>query len=100
MKTIFYNANPAKIDEVYPQSVIDALRRESDIDLRVYSKADILAGDGRFADVECLFSTWELEPMTEEEIAAYKDYTNAQYLERAYDAVVRIDKVITSLKKA
>lgn len=68
MKTIFYNANPAKIDEVYPQSVKDALRRESDIDPRVYSKADILSGEGRFADVECIFSTWELEPLTEEEI--------------------------------
>ena len=71
MKTIFYNANPAKIDEVYPQSVIDALRRESDIDLHVYSKAELLEGTGQFADVECIFSTWELEPLTEDEIRCH-----------------------------
>ncbi len=71
MKTIFYNRYAAKIDEVYPQSVIDELCRVSDMDTTVYSKADILSSDGKFAEVEYIFSTWELEPLTEEEIRKY-----------------------------
>ncbi|MBE6589897.1 MAG: hydroxyacid dehydrogenase [Ruminococcaceae bacterium] len=68
MKTIFYNPNPAKIDEVYPERVVEELRRLGDIDTTVYSKADLLSADEKFADVEYIFSTWELEPLTEEEI--------------------------------
>ena len=68
MKTIFLNQNPAKIDEVYPQSIIDQLRAISDIDTHVYSKEEILASDHGFDDVEYAFSTWEFGPMTEEEI--------------------------------
>jgi len=68
MKTIFYNKTSAKIDEVYPQNVTDELRKLSDIDMTVYSKEDVLASNGKFADVEYIFSTWDFEPMTEEEI--------------------------------
>ncbi len=68
MKTIFFNPNPAKIDEVYSGKVKEALCRLSDIGTTVYSKADLLVSDKKFADVEYIFSTWELEPLTEEEI--------------------------------
>lgn len=71
MKTIFYNQNPAKIDEVYPASVVEALRDLGGIDTTVYSKADVLSSDKKFADVAYIFSTWELEPLTEEEIRTY-----------------------------
>ena len=68
MKTIFYNANPAKIDEVYPPVIVEELCSFADMDATVYSKADLLAGNGKFDGVEYIFSTWELEPLTEEEI--------------------------------
>lgn len=71
MKIIFYNPNPAKIDEVYPKNVVEELCRLGDMDPTVYSKADLLASDTKFADVEYLFSTWELEPLAEEEIRKY-----------------------------
>ncbi len=48
--------------------VKEALSRLSDIGAVVYSKSDLLSGGERFADVEYIFSTWELEPLTEEEI--------------------------------
>lgn len=68
MKSIFYNANPAKIDEVYPQRIVKELCSVADMDATVYSKADLLSGNGAFDGVEYIFSTWELEPLTEEEI--------------------------------
>ena len=68
MKTIFYNKTSAKIEEVYPQNVIIELRKLSDIDMTVYSKEDVLTSGGKFADVEYIFSTWDFEPMSEEEI--------------------------------
>lgn len=68
MKTIFYNKTSAKIEEVYPQNVIIELRKLSDIDMTVYSKEDVLTSSDKFADVEYIFSTWDFEPMSEEEI--------------------------------
>lgn len=68
MKTIFYNKTSAKIEEVYPQNVISELRKLSDIDMTVYSKEDVLTSSDKFADVEYIFSTWDFEPMSEEEI--------------------------------
>ena len=71
MKTIFFNQNPAKIDEVYPQKVIEELQQLSDIDRTVYSKEDLRTSYKKFADVEYIFSTWDFGPLTEEEIRKY-----------------------------
>ena len=71
MKTIFFNQNHSKIDEVYPQKVIEELQQLSDIDRTVYSKEDLRTSYKKFADVEYIFSTWDFGPLTEEEIRKY-----------------------------
>ena len=72
MKAIFFNQTPSKItEEVYPQGVIDALRAIADIDTTVYSREDVIASNHKFDDVEYIFSTWDLGPMTEEQIRTH-----------------------------
>ncbi len=72
MRAIFFNQTPSKItEEVYPQGVIDALRAIADIDTTVYSREDVIASNHKFDDVEYIFSTWDLGPMTEEQIRTH-----------------------------
>ena len=72
MKAIFFNQTPSKItEEVYPQGVIDELRAIADIDTTVYSREDVISSNHKFDDVEYIFSTWDLGPMTEEQIRTH-----------------------------
>ena len=67
MRSIFLCESPENIRNVYGSLT----SRLPDIDLEIYSRADILDGEGRFADVRFIFSSWGMPVLTEEEIKTH-----------------------------
>ena len=59
MKTIFLCENPVAAKKVYKT------------DEMVYTREDLLNDPEKFQDVECVFSTWGMPKLTEEEIKAF-----------------------------
>ena len=70
MEAIFLCEKPDQCRTVYA-SALPELREVAGLENTVYTKADILAGEGRFADTRFLFSTWGMPEFTEEEIKTF-----------------------------
>lgn len=68
MKAIFYTAQAGNINEIYTDVQRKIIRSLMELTDDIYTKEQILSAPERFSDVEFLFSTWGLEPLTEEEI--------------------------------
>ena len=71
MQSIFFCERPQTVASVYAQEVIDRLRETAGLDPTVYNMDDVRANPARFAPVECIFSTWGMPVLTEEEIRRY-----------------------------
>lgn len=70
MKAIFLNESTSHHSAVYTPSTVARLRRSSDLDETLYTKAKLLADPARFTDVDIIFSTWGMPSLSEEEIRA------------------------------
>lgn len=70
MKSIYLANDKKQIDYVYSDKVKKELASTAGLEPEYYfTKDDVLASPERFGEVEYIFSTWSMPPMTEEEIA-------------------------------
>ena len=70
MRTIFLCEKSDKIFKVYGKKTVCELQRLTDIEKKVYTKADVISEPSLFSEVEFIFSTWGMPSFTEEEIKA------------------------------
>ena len=68
MKAIFLCEKSDKIFRVFDEKTRARLKALTGIEERVYTKAELLQDPASFAEVETVFSTWNMPVMTEEEI--------------------------------
>lgn len=68
MKAIFLCEKNDRIFRVYDADTICELQKLTNIDKKIYSKADVLRAPNLFSDVAFVFSTWGMSEFTEEEI--------------------------------
>ena len=68
MKAIFLCEKTDKIFKVYDKNTIIKLLTLTEIEQKIYTKADVLHEPSRFAKVEFVFSTWGMPEFSEEEI--------------------------------
>ena len=71
MRAIFLCEKNDKIFSVYDAETICELQKLTDIEKKIYSKADVVREPNAFSDVDAVFSTWGMPEFTEEEIRAY-----------------------------
>lgn len=72
MKSIFFCERAETVHSVYGQETIDALQAEANLDVtKVYNMDDVLENPVYFSDVDCIFSTWGMPALTEDEIRRY-----------------------------
>lgn len=71
MKAIFLCDKSDKLFSVFDAETICELQKITDIEKKIYSKADVISQPDTFADVELVFSTWGMPDFTKEEIKAY-----------------------------
>ena len=70
MRSIFLCEKSDKIFKVYGKKTVCELQRLTDIEKKVYTKADVISEPSLFSEVEFIFSTWGMPSFTEEEIKA------------------------------
>ena len=68
MKAIFLCEKTDKMFRVFDAQTITELGTLTDIEKKVYTKADVLSSPELFSDIEIIFSTWGMPKFTEEEI--------------------------------
>ena len=68
MKAIFLCEKNDKIFKVYGEKTFFELQKLTDIEKKIYSKADVVREPVMFSDVDVAFSTWGMPEFTEEEI--------------------------------
>ena len=71
MKAVFLCEKSDKIFKVYDTDSVRELQSLTDIEKKIYSKADVMRDSSAFADTEIIFSTWGMPSFTEEEIKRY-----------------------------
>ena len=64
MKTAMINNTPDKVRSVYTSGILSSLG----VDARVYTRDEVLRGEGDFSDTEYVFSTWGMPSFSEDEI--------------------------------
>ena len=69
MKAIFLCDKPKNIESVYSEEIRHEIYRAIALDSAVFTKADLLASNNAFSDVEYVFSTWGMPTLSENEIA-------------------------------
>ncbi len=67
-KAIFLGELSDKFKAVFPEHVMEEIKKNVDTDGVLYGKKDILSSPDAFSDVSFIFSTWGMPPFTEEEI--------------------------------
>ncbi len=70
MKSIFLCESPATLKSVYTEAQTARLVAAASVDEAIYCRADLLSSPEKFRDVDCIFSTWGMPTLTEDEIAA------------------------------
>ena len=68
MRAIFLCEKSDKIFKVYSPESVCELQKLTDIEKKIYSKADVIRDRAAFSGVETVFSTWGMPSFTEEEI--------------------------------
>ncbi len=68
MKAIFLCEKTDKLFHVYNTATLCELQTLTNIENKIYTKADVLSEPARFRHVEIIFSTWGMPQFTEEEI--------------------------------
>ena len=67
-KAIFLCDKKDKFNSVYTSDVISKIKNISEIDEKVYTKADVLLSVECFRDTQMIFSTWGMPTFSQEEI--------------------------------
>ena len=70
MRAIFICEKDDKIFKVYGEKTVCELQTFTNIEKKVYTKAEVLSEPPLFSEVEFIFSTWGMPSFTEEEIKA------------------------------
>ncbi|MBQ8389157.1 MAG: hydroxyacid dehydrogenase [Clostridia bacterium] len=70
MRAIFLCEKDDKIFKVYGEKTVCELQTFTNIEKKVYTKAEVLSEPPLFSEVEFIFSTWGMPSFTEEEIKA------------------------------
>ena len=70
MRAIFLCEKDDKIFKVYDEKAVCELQTLTDIEKKVYTKAEVISRPPLFSEVEFIFSTWGMPSFTEEEIKA------------------------------
>lgn len=68
MKAIFLCEKPDKIFSVFTDKTVGELQKLTNIEKKIYSKADVARDPALFSDVDIIFSTWGMPEFTEDEI--------------------------------
>ena len=68
MRAVFLCEKSDKIFKVYSPESVCELQKLTDIEKKIYSKADVIRDPAAFSGVEAVFSTWGMPSFTEEEI--------------------------------
>ncbi len=68
MKAVFLCELKDAMMRVFDESVVAKIRTLAELDETIYSKSDVLASPGKFADTEIVFSTWGMPVFSEKEI--------------------------------
>ncbi len=68
MKAIFLCEKTDKIFHVYNADTLFELQKLTNIENKIYTRADVLSEPTRFSSVEIIFSTWGMPEFTEDEI--------------------------------
>ena len=68
MRAIFLCERNDKIFSVYNAETVCELQKITNIEKKIYSKADVIREPVLFSDVDIIFSTWGMPEFTEEEI--------------------------------
>ena len=68
MRAIFLCERNDKIFSVYDTETVGELQKITNIEKKIYSKADVIGNPDAFSDVDIIFSTWGMPEFTEEEI--------------------------------
>ncbi|MBR7098435.1 MAG: hydroxyacid dehydrogenase [Clostridia bacterium] len=68
MKSIFLCEKTDKIFRVYDPKTVCELQKQTEIEKKIYTKADVLREPALFREVETVFSTWGMPKFLEEEI--------------------------------
>lgn len=68
MRAIFLCEKSDKIFGVYDAETVCALQKLTNIEKKIYTKADVLSNPNLFSNVEFIFSTWGMPSFTEEKI--------------------------------
>ncbi len=71
MKAIFLCEKTDMIFRVYDSNTVCELQKLTNIEKRIYTKADVLREPATFSKVDAVFSTWGMPEFTEEEIKSY-----------------------------
>lgn len=68
MRTVFITNNKAKLSYVYPEEIMEYLKKNAVSDGVCYNRDEILVNKDKFKDTEYIFSTWGMANFSEEEI--------------------------------
>ena len=71
MHAIFLCERSDKIFRVYDEKTVSDLQKLTEIEKKIYQKADIISRPSLFSKVQLIFSTWGMPEFTEEEIRTY-----------------------------
>ena len=71
MRGIFLCEKNDKIFNVYNDEIICELQKLTNVEKKIYTKADVVRESNVFSAVDVVFSTWGMPAFTEEEIRAY-----------------------------
>ena len=71
MRGIFLCEKNDKIFNVYNDETICELQKLTNVEKKIYTKADVVRESNVFSAVDVVFSTWGMPAFTEEEIRAY-----------------------------
>ena len=70
-RAIFLCDVNGKIEYVYDNAAMEEIEALAELDRTVYTREDIVNGQGEFRDVHFIFSTWGMPVFSEEEIGMY-----------------------------
>ena len=95
MKAIFLCEKEEKLNAVFPKSVRERIRRSAPLSDVIYTKEMLKSAGEELRDVCCIFSTWGMTALAEEEIRAY--FPNLKYVFYAAGTVQKFARPFLSV---
>lgn len=71
MKGVFFCADKKSVNRVYSESMKQSLATDYNVPDKIFTKSDLEKDADALKDAECIFTTWGMEHLTENEIEKY-----------------------------